>query len=543
MNIKLCICSMMLFCVLSLSAQNNNSGVQFIKNGLNSQLIVDGKPFIALGGELGNSSASNMKYLKPYFTYLKSMNLNTLLVPVYWELIEPSENKFDFALVDSIIVESRKHNIKLGFLWFGTWKNSMSCYAPLWMKTNNKRFPRTADDQGRSHEIFSVFGKETLEADKKAFASLMKHIKQFDAKKNTVILVQVENEIGMLTTPREVSKTADRIYADQVPAELMQYLQSNQSIIVPELKQKWARQGNKTKGNWPTIFGDDMYTEELFQSWFYAKYANEVAVAGKKEYNLPMFVNAALPRANKTPGEYPSAGPLPHIMDIWQAAAPSIDFLSPDFYNPDTKYWCDLYVRNGNPLFIPEMKFDETVAAKAFFVIGHYNAFGFSPFSIESDNKSAIALTKSYEVLHQITPIIAAKKWLSMDGFLFDKNNKSTTVKMGNYQITVSHDNTLNWNEESKDSVWGTSGGLIIQMGTDEFIIAGTGIVATFINLDNNLVSNIATADEVKYVNGMEQLGRRMNGDQDHQGRHIRIELNHWNIQKVRLYNSPAVID
>ena len=414
MDCKRFITLIMLFCASAMYAQNNSSGIQLKKGTDFSQLLINGKPFLVLGGELGNSSASNIDYLRPYWQHLKDMNLNTVLVPVYWELMEPEENRFQFSLIDNIISDAGKNNLKIVFLWFGTWKNSMSCYAPMWMKKDPARFPRTADTIGRSQEIFSVFGKHTLEADKKAFAALMRHIKETDAAK-TVIMVQVENEIGMLPVARESSTVADKLYNAKLPAELINYLQKNKSTLVPELKDKWQQQGFKINETWENTFGKGVATQEIFQAWYYAKFANEVTLAGKKEYDLPMFVNAALPRPGKLPGQYPSAGPLPHLMDIWQAGAPALDMLSPDFYNPDTRYWCDLYTRNNNTLFIPEIHFDKTTAAKAFFTIGHYKSLGFSPFSIESENKSSEALGKSYEVLQQLSPFIVNKQW-----FLFN---------------------------------------------------------------------------------------------------------------------------
>ncbi|MGC4101871.1 GH35 family beta-galactosidase [Ferruginibacter sp.] len=534
---------LLLFCVCTMHAQNNNAGITIKKTAGFPQFLINGKPFLMLGGELGNSSTSNIDYLKPSWKYLQQMHLNTVLVPVYWELLEPEENKFDFTLVDGMIADARQHNMKIVFLWFGTWKNSMSCYAPLWMKKDPKRFPRTLDTASRSQEIFSAFGKQTLEADKKAFAALMRHTKEFDGTDKTVIMVQVENEIGMLPTSREFSATADSYFNTKLPADLMSWLQKNKNNLVPELKEKWEKQNFKTNENWKNTFGEGVWTDEIFQAWYYARYTNEVALAGKKEYDLPMYVNAALPRPGKLPGQYPSAGPLPQVMDIWQAGAPALDMLSPDFYNPSTKYWCDLYVRNNNVLFVPEMQFDKTCAAKAFFIIGHYKALGFSPFSIESENNASVPLAKSYDVLQQLTPFIVNKQWMDMDGFLLDKQNKSISVKMDQYNLTVSHEATLSWSSEAKDSVWSTTGGMILQTAPGEFLVAGTGIVVTFENTDKNLVTNIAAVDEVRYENGKEIKGRRMNGDQDHQGRHVRFSVGEWGIQKVQLYNSPAKID
>ncbi|MBK6938512.1 MAG: beta-galactosidase [Chitinophagaceae bacterium] len=130
-----------LFCTCFMQAQNNLSGIQLKKLPDHTRLLIEGKPFLILGGELGNSTASSVNYMKPYWKHLKEMDLNTVLLPVYWELMEPEEGKFDFSLVDSMIISAKRHDLKLVLLWFGTWKNSMSCYAPLWMKTNSKRFP------------------------------------------------------------------------------------------------------------------------------------------------------------------------------------------------------------------------------------------------------------------------------------------------------------------------------------------------------------------------------------------------------------------
>ena len=96
------------------------------KKGSTKELIVDGKPFLVLGGELGNSTASSFEYMRPFWTKFKAMNLNTILVPAYWDLIEPEEGKFDFSLVDSIRNSSRKNNLKVILLRhtripFGDW--------------------------------------------------------------------------------------------------------------------------------------------------------------------------------------------------------------------------------------------------------------------------------------------------------------------------------------------------------------------------------------------------------------------------------------
>ena len=253
-----------------------------------------------------------------------------------------------------------------------------------------------------------------------------------------------------------------------------------------------------------------------------------------------MFVNAALNAPNKKPGEYPSAGPLPHLLDIWKVAAPNIDFYSPDFYNPRFKHWNDLYTRNGNPLFIPEHRFDSTVAAKAIYAIGHYEAIGFSPFSIESnDDVASENLSKMYGLINQLSAIITTNHGRNtIEGVLLDKENPETTFTLGDYEFIVKHSHTLGWESNAKNEVWEPAGAIFIRTGENEFYIAGTGIVATFKNtkLENAKVG-ILKNTEISKIDDNWKVLRHLNGDQTHQGRHIRIFLGNYIIQKLELNN------
>lgn len=523
---------------------NTNKGdIPYLENiGSVTQLVVNGKPYLILGGELGNSSFTSKEYMQSVWPTLKAMNLNTVLAPVYWELIEPEEGKYDFKLFDHLIVEMRKQNLKLVLLWFGSWKNSMSSHAPSWVKKDQKRFPRVKDNTGKSHEILTPFSEENLNADLNAFKALMKHIRDIDKDDNTVIMIQPENEIGMLPTPRDHSQLANEKFNDDVPVELVSYLKINKENLVPEFKEFWGRNSFKESGTWEEIFGGGPNTDEIFMAWYYAKFTNEIVKAGKEIYPLPMFVNAALPRPGRLPGYgYPSAGPLPHLMDIWKAGAPSIDFLSPDFYNPDIKQWCDLYTRQGNPLFIPEHRFDNTVAAKAAFAIGHYEAIGFSPFSIESkDHPETEPLGKMYEILDQLTPIITTHQGQNrIEGVLLDKENQETVFNLGDYEFTVKHSYTLGYEANSRNEEWEMTGAVIVQTDDNEFYLAGSGVVITFKNLENpEQIVGILKAEQGKIEDSQWKVIRHLNGDQTHQGRHIRILLNegYW-IQRFELYN------
>ncbi len=509
------------------------------KQGKATQLIVEGKPFLVLGGELGNSSASDLAYMRPVWKKLKRMNCNTVLTPVYWELIEPEKGRFDFALLDSLIDDARKHEIKLVLLWFGSWKNSMSCYVPSWIKKDYKAYPRAYDQNGVPQEILTPFSNNNLQADINAFRALMKHVREKDEKDQTVIMVQVENEIGMLPSARDYHPEATKAFNQEVPKRLMEYLHKNKNHLAPSVLEAWKKEGFKTKGTWERVFGKSLATDEIFIAWYFADFTNKITEEGKKIYPLPMFVNAALNRPNVKPGDYPSGGPLPHLIDIWKAASPALDFLSPDFYNPDFKYWNDLYTREDNPLFIPEIRFEPSVAAKAFYTIGHYHGIGFSPFSIESTDKpEEEPLGKSYKVLSQLTPLISNHIGKStMDGSLLDKKISADTIKFGEYTFTIKHDYTLGWSPKAKEEQWPQSGVLIIQTAPDEFIVAGTGVVITFSSgqADKGRVG-ILTIEEGAFVNNKWTPGRIMNGDQSHQGRHLRFPVDDYGIQKLKLY-------
>jgi Domain of unknown function (DUF5597)/Beta-galactosidase len=507
------------------------------KHGTATQLIVKGKPLLLLAGELGNSSASNLEYLRAVWSKLVAMHLNALVVPVYWELVEPKEGAFDFTLVDSIIISARLHEMKLVFLWFGTWKNSMSCYVPLWVKTDPKRFPRAHQNDGRAEEILTAFNVANRKTDAHAFATLMKHIRSIDAQEQTVVLVQVENEIGMIPDARDYSDSANKAFSERVPSDLMRYLQKNENLLMPELYALWKDYGLKSSGTWEEVFGKSLQTDEVFMAWYFAKYTNFVAEAGKKEYPLPMYVNAALIRPGFKPGQYPSAGPLPHLIDIWKAAAPEIDFLAPDIYFKNFTEWIGKYDHTGNPLFIPEAGNNQSVA-NAFYAIAQHNAIGYSPFSIESlDDPEHNQVSKGYDVLGQLEPLILENQGKgTMAGVLLDSVSQTERVRLGDFIFTFKHE--YSWRYAFRPGVdTPRVGGIIIMLSPDEFLVAGSGIIVTFESqASDGTIAGIASIDEGKFVNGKWIAGRRMNGDQDHQGRHLYLAGSSFSLQKVKLY-------
>jgi len=506
-------------------------------------LLVHDKPFIMLAGELGNSTATTTASMQDVWPKLQKLNLNTVLMPVYWELLEPEEGKFDLKLVDDLIKNARKYNLKIVFLWFGAWKNSMSSHAPAWVKTNSKRFPRVKDTHGNSQEILTPFSENNLNADAAAYKTLLKHIKDIDAANQTVILMQVENEIGILPSARDYSALANQQFNEELPTQLKEYLTKNKKNLHPGIFQIWKDNGFKTEGNWETVFGRSLQTDEIFMAYHLARYTDNVAAAGKEAYNLPTYVNAALNRPGVKPGDYPSAGPLPHVLDIWKSVSLNIDFYAPDFYNPLFKHWSDQYATNGNALFVPEHVFDDTVAAKALYAFGHYGALGFSPFAIEQTPLAALSpkeakLSKTYSVLSEIKPLLDQNRGKGrIEGVLLDKEVKTTTFTLGNYLFEAEHTYNLGWEPGSKADDWESAAAIIIHAGPNEFYYVGFGISLKMKKLSKpDMKTGILKAERGNFKDGKWVVFQHLNGDQTHQGRHIRSFADDLCIQRFTLY-------
>ena len=509
---------------------------QLRDHGTARQLLVEGKPFLILGGELGNSTASSLPNLERYWPLFTQLNLNTLLAPVYWELIEPEEGRFDFTTLDGLLQQARQHQKRLVLLWFGSWKNSMSSYAPAWVKRDQPRFPRAQTPDGKGQEILSPFSAANRDADAHAFAAVMRHLRQIDARQQTVIMVQVENEIGMLPTARDHSARASELFAAPVPREILQHLGRNSATLAPRLRELWVNNGSRTSGNWEEVFGPGPWSEEIFMAWHFARYVEAVTRAGKAEYALPMFANAALVRPQYKPGDYPSAGPLPHLFDLWKLGAPALDFLAPDIYFPNYVEWAGAYAQPGNPLFIPEIgRAVDAIPTNAFHAVGALDGIGISPFAIESF-KPDDRLGAAYDVLAQLTPLILEHQGTDrLTGvrppITFDGKADSTpqSVTMGNYTLHVA------FNDNAADQDVAARGGLIIQLAADEFLIAGTGLIVTFET--PGATAGLESVWEGRFETGQWKPGRLLNGDQTHQGRHVRLAVGRFDIQRVKLYS------
>jgi hypothetical protein len=570
-------------------AAQNASGIPHLqKQGNATQLYVDGKPFLITSGELSNNAASSLEQLEPVWPKLAASNLNTVLVAISWAQFEPQEGKFNYAELDGVIAKARENHLHLVVLWFGCWKNGTSSYPPVWVKKDYDRFPHIQINEGKTVsnvgplETLSTFGEATAEADAKAFAALMRHIKEVDGAQHTVLMIQVENEVGVLRDSRDRSPAANRAYAGQVPAELMKYLEEHKDNLIPEFREVWAANGYKKSGTWEQVFGPGKPaslelpvqttvsylgpmrheadwlkltwpSDEFFMAWNYARFLEKVIKAGKAEYNIPMFVNTWLQSRDEAwPGTYPSGGPLPEVHDIWRAGAPDMDILAPDIHIEYFDDVCERYLRGGNPLFIPETS---TNAPNALMAVGKYNTIGFSPFGVDSVRPIPQELATTYGILNQLAPIILAHQ--GTDGITavrMRKGDPPKKVSIGDYTLTLTYTGrNLFLPVQLKGGVevssrWASPDAanlppveavtLIISTDRDEFYFAGGGVRVDFAsNFPGPQNVGLADVQQGKFVDGKWVITRRIAGDDDGQG--DLLTLNPEKIERVLLYRFP----
>jgi hypothetical protein len=438
-------------------------------------LMVDGEPYLMLGVQVNNSSAWP-EYLGRVWTAAEAFHVNTVELPIYWEQIEATPGKFDFTNVDMILKQAREHHLRLVLLWFGTWKNGSSHYTPEWIKLDQQKYPFLLNKDGQTLDSPSPFSPARLEADKTAFRALMHHLKQADAQR-TVLLVQVENESGVWGGVRDYGQEAEKAFAGQAPEKLTSGL-------------------GKQPGTWREAFGDD--ADETFAAWYTAIYIEQVAAAGKAEYPLPFYVNAAL-RDPFKPGRapsYESGGPTDNNIDLWKIAAPSINVVAPDIYMAEyAKYMevIELYKRKNNALLIPETGSSAAYSRYVYAAIGQ-GAIGWSPFGLDLSRSGNQAeepgamerpvkpVAQQYALLAPIARKLAKGNFEGkVKGTSEDPDNHTQTLPFERWKAVLQYGMPSfgNW-MQPKGNTTADGGVVILQLGPDEFLIAGHHVRVDF---------------------------------------------------------------
>ncbi|MDO5000293.1 MAG: DUF5597 domain-containing protein [Bacteroidales bacterium] len=497
------------------------------RRGEATQLIVHGKPFLALAGELAGSSATSARYMEPFWPEFRKAGLNTLLATVYWEQLEPEEGKFDFTRVDDLIREARKNDMHLVFLWFASWKNGMTSHIPLWMKENQQKYALAETQEGKSVSILSTFCEANRDADARAFAALLGHIREVDAREQTVLMIQIETEMGLHGNTRDHSAAAEAAFNGPVPAQLTDYLTKNRANLIPEFREAWEKAGARTSGTWEQVFGKGDYTDELFMAWHYASYIEKVAAAGKEAYPIPYFVNAWLVQPeDRHPGTYPSGGPQAQNHDIWRCAAPHVDILSPDMYLADFPGILRRYMRGGNPGFIPESRDGLKGASNAAFLFGEMRGIGYSPMGVERmlERESFIPMGAFYKTMermmdkvteHQAAGTIRAA-WLNGDDPAASYKAgdyipiiTEKTLRMGDYDVVVKLNTATRFNQTPNFAGYA----MVMQDSAKEFTVVGANVSVAFKPADGKGFTGLGRVEEMVWNGEAWEASRWLNGD------------------------------
>ncbi len=483
-------------------------------------LLVEGAPFLVLGAQINNSS-SWPAVLPKVWPALEAMHVNTAEAPIYWEQLEAEPGKFDFSTADALVQGAREHHLHLVLLWFGTWKNGNMHYAPEWVKTDPHKFPRMINGAGEPIDVLSANSATNRDADKHAFAALMHHLKEIDGTDHTVLMIQVENESGGIGSPRDFSPAANKEFAGEVPADLLKAL-------------------GKPRGTWRDVFAAK--ADETFQAYYQSRYVNEIAAAGKREFDIPMYCNvwlsypvAELPeRQIPNPGiGYPSGGPVQDMIGLWKAFAPAIDMIGPDIYSDDSGFYREIlntYSRPDNALWIPETGNGDSYARFFFYALGQ-GTIGFSPFGVDrtgwtySGEEGPKLHTENFALLGPMDREIAK---LNFDGKLKtaveEPGAASQELDFGPWQASV----RFGFPQPDGRRAPGTSDhhgrALVAQLAPDEFLVTGFDASVAF-HVPGRLPGlrmQILRAEEGSYENGTWHRTRLWNGDQTDRGINFR---------------------
>jgi len=117
----------------------------------------------------------------------------------------------------------------------------------------------------------------------------------------------------------------------------------------------------------------------------------------------------------------------------------------------------------------------------------------------------------------------------TMRGILVEKENPKQSFELGNYTVTADA-------YDQKELETSAAGGLIIQLGGDEYIVLGRNLNIRFATKTPGDLPfvGIDKVYEGVFKNGVWIPGRLLNGDETYSG--IGLVMERTNIQRVTLY-------
>ena len=472
------------------------------------QFTVRGKPFFPVGGQAHNSTSYVLEDLRITFDAVKKLNGNSCAVTICWDRFEPVEGQFDERYITDIIDLARAEGIHLVLLWFGSWKNGIMSYCPAWVKKQPERFERARSFDGTPMLNLTCHCRANVEADARAFGRLCDVVRRHDAEVGTVLGFQVENEAGQwLGARRDFHPEATRAFEGPVPTSLLDDLDAHRD---GEAWRRWQQAGGKRAGSWAEVFG--RFGAEAFSAWTVARYIDEVAAAGKRAYDIFMYVNVALDGLSKgedfeIPGlSYFAGGPVPKVRDIWYAALEHVDALCPDDYKQETNRHREVleayaHPERGWPLYVPESGLSAVNTTHMLYAAAALGAIGYHIFGVESclDGQGQLkteaeAAARSFLMLKNIAPLLIAHRgepcvhaiyqYTGETGMLLELENWKChasfvglkAYQWGNVGADFRHPemNRAQW-ADYMDFSAEKGRAILIQTGPDEFFAAGNG--------------------------------------------------------------------
>jgi hypothetical protein len=508
--------------VTSLAAQTTAPSTlpRIVSRDGHHALLIDGAPYLMLSAEVHNSSAWPAM-LPQVWPVVDELHLNTVQVPIYWEQFEPAPGRYDTSMLQLLLTQARAHHAHLVLLWFGTWKNGSGHYIPQWMKLDEARYPHivgphTPGTDGRKVDSLSPHAPATIAADAAAFAALMHALKLADPQ-HTVLMMQVENELGSWGAVRDFSPAAERLFAGPVPDAALKAMHK------------------ATGGSWREVFGTD--ADEYFHAWSIAADVEQIAAAGKREYPLPMYINVSL-RNPIHPGPantYETGGATDNVLPLWQAAAPSIDDYGVDLYYDtyaEMVRAMELYDLPGNATFIAEISNRPDYARYFFAALGH-GAIGFAPFGMDRtryrnndavtadlDGKSMAPYVLTYGMFAPMQREIARLNFEGhVQAFAEDPDVHERTLDFGSWKAKVSFGMPVfGFGGTPPGNHPALGGAMVAQLGPDEFLVVAEHARIDFKPAYPKLNMQFLAVEEGSYEHGAWKTTRIWNGDQTDYG-------------------------